>query len=313
MVSYAQCLPNDITFTSQAQIDSFPMNYPGCTVVEGDMIIQENDLGDIISLDSLYPLTTVDGYFQITSNFNLTSLKGLENLTEARGGLDILSSPGLTDLNGLNNLIFAKSMYLAANTNLSSLEGLENLSTVEESFTVQFSEVANLNGLNKLTSVNELKILSNSAITSLEGLDSLDYSTIEFLEIFLNAQLAICNIQPVCDYLENGGMAFISDNAPGCNTQQEVEDACGIVSSKDLLPEKVTISISPNPVTDLFYIKAPGTTIETVEIYTAQGQKIAQVSGNGKNEFDLSRFPSGVYLVQIQLEEGVVVKKVVKA
>ncbi|MBK6994712.1 MAG: hypothetical protein IPH31_07220 [Lewinellaceae bacterium] len=29
------CLPNGIQFQRQGQIDSFTLNYPGCTVIEG--------------------------------------------------------------------------------------------------------------------------------------------------------------------------------------------------------------------------------------------------------------------------------------
>ncbi len=33
------CLPEGITFTTQEQIDNFQTNYPGCTEIEGDVII----------------------------------------------------------------------------------------------------------------------------------------------------------------------------------------------------------------------------------------------------------------------------------
>jgi len=38
------CLPEGITFTTQAQIDSFPINYPGCTEIEGDVGIVGDDI-----------------------------------------------------------------------------------------------------------------------------------------------------------------------------------------------------------------------------------------------------------------------------
>ena len=34
---FSQCLPNGISFNSQAQIDSFQTNYPGCTEILGDV------------------------------------------------------------------------------------------------------------------------------------------------------------------------------------------------------------------------------------------------------------------------------------
>ncbi len=34
------CLPDGISFTTQAEIDNFQTNYPGCTEIEGDVTIR---------------------------------------------------------------------------------------------------------------------------------------------------------------------------------------------------------------------------------------------------------------------------------
>ena len=48
------CLPEGITFTTQAQIDSFAVNYPGCTEIDGDVIIgRSNPTTDISNLNGL--------------------------------------------------------------------------------------------------------------------------------------------------------------------------------------------------------------------------------------------------------------------
>ena len=53
-------------------------------------------------------------------------------------------------------------------------------------------------------------------------------------------------MQSVCDFLAiPGGYISIHDNATGCNSQQEVEDACGIVSVDELTT--LSISVYPNP------------------------------------------------------------------
>ena len=51
------CLPEGITFTTQAQIDSFQINYPNCTEIEGDVIIS----GYITNLYGLSVLTSIEG------------------------------------------------------------------------------------------------------------------------------------------------------------------------------------------------------------------------------------------------------------
>jgi hypothetical protein len=54
------CLPEGITFSTQAQIDSFQTNYSGCTEIEGGVLIEGND---ITNLEGLSVLEIVDGYF----------------------------------------------------------------------------------------------------------------------------------------------------------------------------------------------------------------------------------------------------------
>lgn len=57
-VSAQPCLPNGITFNTQTQIDSFQINFPNCTEIEGDVLIEGNE---ITNLDSLDVLTSVYG------------------------------------------------------------------------------------------------------------------------------------------------------------------------------------------------------------------------------------------------------------
>lgn len=58
------CLPDGITFTTQAVIDNFQTNYPGCTEIEGFVIINGND---ITNLSGLSVLTSIGGYLLIGS------------------------------------------------------------------------------------------------------------------------------------------------------------------------------------------------------------------------------------------------------
>ena len=45
------CLPEGITFTTQAQIDNFQVNNPNCTEIEGDVLIEVNDITNLDGLD----------------------------------------------------------------------------------------------------------------------------------------------------------------------------------------------------------------------------------------------------------------------
>ena len=86
--SAQSCLPEGITFTTQAQIDSFQTNYPGCTEIQGDVTIGGNIGGsNITNLNGLSVLTSIGGNLRIGYGYNgnpfLTSLTGLNNLTVA--------------------------------------------------------------------------------------------------------------------------------------------------------------------------------------------------------------------------------------
>ena len=47
------CLPEGITFTTQAQIDSFQINYPNCNEIEGDVEIIGDDITNLNGLNVL--------------------------------------------------------------------------------------------------------------------------------------------------------------------------------------------------------------------------------------------------------------------
>ena len=57
------CIPDEIIFTSQAQIDDFGINYPNCSMVEGNVIIENYPLTPIDNLNGLSNLTSIGEKF----------------------------------------------------------------------------------------------------------------------------------------------------------------------------------------------------------------------------------------------------------
>ena len=72
------CLPQGITFSTQASIDNFQTNYPNCTQIEGAVTITGSNINN---LNGLNVLTSIGGNLNIGLNPALTSLTGLNNLT----------------------------------------------------------------------------------------------------------------------------------------------------------------------------------------------------------------------------------------
>ena len=52
------CLPGGMTFSTQQQIDDFATNYPNCTEIEGNVLIEESIYDDITNLNGLAQLTS---------------------------------------------------------------------------------------------------------------------------------------------------------------------------------------------------------------------------------------------------------------
>lgn len=101
-VLYSQpCLPDGITFTSQSQIDSFPILYPNCTEIEGDVLIFGDDISNLYGLNVL---TSIGGYLSIYSNDILTNLSGLEGISSIGGFLKIWYNYALNSMAGLEGL-----------------------------------------------------------------------------------------------------------------------------------------------------------------------------------------------------------------
>ena len=271
LFSQSSCLPDGIIFTSQAQIDSFPINYPGCTEIEGQLVISDtyDATNDITNVDSLYSLTMIGGGLAIGetlnggSNFVLESLHGLENLTSIEGSLNIIQVQGMTNLEGLDGLI----------------------------------------------TINGSLFIWLTSLSSLSGLDALDYSTLTSVQMYENA-LSVCAIQPICDYLENGGSATIHSNAAGCNSQQEVEDACATVSVDDLISAEA-IQLFPNPTTGILHVDIADLTEWTVQVRDATGRRIMPEQPITTGQLDLSALSPGSYFLELHNTHQRVVKKVV--
>lgn len=208
------CLPDGIVFTSQQQIDDFHTNYPGCTIIQGDVRIQGSD---ITNLNGLNVLTSIQGGMYIIFNDLLISFSGLENLTSVGGGVTLGYNNSITSLSGLENLTSIGGwLGIHYSMNLTSLTGLENLT--------------NLGG--------GLSIEHNDKLTSILCLQSIAVASINDLIIVNNPLLSRCDALSICNYLANqGATTTIYSNATGCNTREEIEMACD--SSTYCLPDGI--------------------------------------------------------------------------
>jgi hypothetical protein len=256
------CLPEGIAFNTQAQIDSFQVNYPGCTEIEGDVAIWFYDVNDITNLNGLNVLTHIGGSLWIGNNNYLSNLTGLDSLNSIGGSLYIgfhyegaTYESYLTSLTGLENLTsIGGELSIAYNNNLTSLAGLENLASI---------------GTN-------LEIKYNDVLTSLNALENLEADFIYHLKIFNNPFLSDCEVQSVCNFLDSlCGPVDIYNNATGCDSPREVADNCGI--TLPCLPFGNYYLLSQDNIDD-FQSDFPGCT-ELEGNVTIEGSDITNLNG----------------------------------
>lgn len=243
------CPPGSVTFASQAEIDSYPANYPECYEIEGDVAISGND---ITNLDSLGIITTIQGNLEISNNPNLTGLSGLA---------------GVTALSGV------------------------------------------------------LLINNNDLLQSLSGLDNIDTASIDELYIVSNNSLSYCNIVNVCNYLAGPGAAYlIQNNATGCNSFDEVWEACFTSVAEPSSGAESDFTIIPNPVesSTLITYTLSGDSHITLKILDLSGRDVLtlkdenQQKGKQRVVFDTAGLPEGIYFCVLRTGEGVQQKKMIK-
>ena len=166
------CQPQDITLSTQAEVDSFQASHGPCNRVVGELKIEGED---IVSLSGLSDLTEIRNLkiWQNPQLPDLTDLAGLQTLSS----LDIVRNPLLTNLEGLSSVGFVSTVIISSNTGLQSLVGLESLERVGYLIIRGNSSLETMQGLSGLRRIeaNEFTISYNNALENLDGLESLEY------------------------------------------------------------------------------------------------------------------------------------------
>ena len=382
-LSSQSCLPNGITFSTQTEIDNFPSNYPNCTKIEGNVLmdgpyltnldslavltsingnldIGQYDISNLTSISGLNNLNSIGGHlniswatelltlegldnlsiigrdlilhscFSLTNieslnsltsvgqdvfillNNSLTNLNGLENLTSIQYSLEIKWNDALTSLSGLENInSIGGNLVLKDNDALISLEGLESLKTVQGKLLINDNKsIYNLYGLDSLTSVvKEIVITDNDSLISLSGIDNIDTTSIEYLYIYNNPYLSTCNVESICKILTSNATTYIYDNAINCNSKEEVESTC-LVDISNINHIDPNILVYPNPTTNEINISSFGEYISQLNIYNQFGQKVFSESVP-VNKINVSLFDSGIYIIELIINETRIRKKLI--
>lgn len=247
------------------------------------------------------------GNFLGESNPSLIDFTGLESLQSIGGALYIDSNDTLQDLVGLANLHLVGSLSINQNKSLKSLIGIDNLDSIAEDLSINATtSLKDLTGLEKISFIgNRIWIRYNDSLLSLNGLNNVKPDSIYVIEIDGNPLLSECEAKTICDYLAvPDAWLIVHDNLPGCNSKEEVEEACTVSVSE--ISNGENLKVYPNPFTT-------STTIEyelnqpsevTISIYNYFGELVKMIRQNqsaGKQQvvWDAEGLPAGVYYYRL--------------
>ncbi|HOW31298.1 MAG TPA: T9SS type A sorting domain-containing protein [Bacteroidales bacterium] len=308
------CLPGGIEFATQAEIDSFPANYPGCSRIEGNVNIYGNE---ITSLDSLYTLTSFGGDLYISFNHKLVSLSGLEHVTSIDGLLHIENNTSLVSLDGLKNLEnIGGYLYIFFNESLTSLTGFQKLESIGQGLHIGYSHgLSSLAGLEKVTSIGGgLWIFQNQSLKSLAGIDNIEGTKIESIYIIDNDSLTVCDVKSICGYLsQSADDVILHDNAAGCNSSEEVVNACAI-GIGEAGAKTASLAFFPNPASQFVVVSTSCPPVTgTLTIMNSAGELVMSVETVHQDTvIEISTLPPGLYFVRLSNDKTVEVGKFIK-
>lgn len=334
---HALVIENNSSLTSLSGLEQMDTIGNGFGFTDGYLTIKDNS--SLTSLNGLEKLNYVGGCVTIENNSSLTSLNGLGMVSYigrcgysfddgyvVKKGLQILNNSSLASLNGLENLSYVWGCLSIENNNvLTTLNGLGNLDSIgfcelsgqKLSLSSEGNSIlSSLNGLESLTTIDgNITIIDNPALTSLNGLDSINEATIDSLIIQNCPNLSTCEVNSVCNFIENGGGAIISGNAPGCNNLPEVQLACGIVSAEGpRFKGNDAIQITPNPATDFINLHFPNPFYDTLQVrlFDSQGKLVNKQSITDGQAIEIGHLPNGIYLLKATNGKQVLTTKFIK-
>ena len=201
-------------------------------------------------------------------------------------------------------IVIDKSAFVGSYIPGWSLESVIIPPTVTTLSTSAFYDCENFKSFEIPASVTSI---GSSAFYNCKGLTSITVHSTNPIDlssssdVFLNVDKVACTL-----YVPVGSKsAYQSAN--------QWKDFVNIVEMITDVPavDYTTIKLYPNPVTNGFYIET-GEKINAVSVYNLNGTMILSKKVMDNNFIDVNTLESGVYLVKVQTENGIIMKKLIK-
>ncbi|MFK8103304.1 MAG: T9SS type A sorting domain-containing protein [Saprospiraceae bacterium] len=197
------CPSSSITLRTQQDVDDFHTNYPNCTELPGNLIINSQGLATdpVTSLAGLAQLRSIKGYLELRYLDSLKNLDGLhqlvtvdvsiliwncfslkniilDSLQNINRNLKIQYNYSLQKISFSNLKQVPRNLIVTSNYNLSAISGFNQLTTLAEDIrgTLRVSHnysLTKIDGFNKVTTVGSLQIRYNKSLKTFAGFENL--------------------------------------------------------------------------------------------------------------------------------------------
>jgi hypothetical protein len=273
------CLPNGIVFTTQAQIDSFPIIYPYCSEILGSVQIDGDEINNLNGLSNIHSIQ--EDFFIGTwiypynGNLSLNNLSGLENLKSINGDLLFKCNAALIELTGLDSLeTIGGELNIDYNGVLNSLSGIGNIES---------------------GSIEQLMIRYNNSLANCDV-------------------QSICNY-----LASPNAIISIYNNAPGCNNPEEVLDSCIFtIVEETKLKKLITIYPNPLESNAIITYTLNKGSFVKIEFLDLSGRLVVslvnenQQQGEHKVILNTEGLKPGVYFCTLKTNDGIQMRKIIK-
>ncbi|WP_051878738.1 T9SS type A sorting domain-containing protein [Chryseobacterium sp. FH1] len=216
------------------------------------------------------------------------------------GNVTLSSQKDVDDFGAMYPNCTQTTGYLLLQGDITDLSPLSKLQSIGTHLGIYETQLTNLNGLSALKSINgSLEIGSNLELSDISGLRNISSDIINLI-IVGHPNLSVCNIASVCSYLQTSGTRDISDNATGCQNENEVKTAC-TPCTKPTQPTATDASVYTGATSAILGATGIESTItETIDL----GSSI--VVGGNRNDFvelsgSVSDIPSGATVTSAKL------------
>jgi hypothetical protein len=196
------------------------------------------------------------------------------------------------------------------------LTGLDSLNYIGNGLELSMGAIVNLDALSQLTDIGngELSILDCFSLRNIDGIRNINSESISRLQIMGNTRLFHCEVESICGFLQiSPGLAYIGSNRLGCNSVNEINEACLSVDSK-LTEYSDLVQVFPNPAGNWLTILLPeGTGAGKLFIYSITGEEISVMDFSGETKvMNVESLPAGMYIIRLNTHKEIYIGKFVK-